>query len=131
MTKSLETLSKRLARAAEVWGAKSRLREKAGLSGSQLDGYIAQTNSPTLDVLDRIASALEVVAWQLIAPEDMPAAKVAPDLLEMLANASPEALQLVRLTLERFALGREEHAVSGQASQKSGNLFKDVKKKRP
>ena len=46
------------------------LADFAGVSRAQLFAVLAETTGPTVDWLAKIAAALEVEPWQLLAPVD-------------------------------------------------------------
>lgn len=79
MYKASKALAKALSEAVEERGRKEWLRKRAGVSASQIDGYIRAESSPSLDVICRLAAALDQEPWQLIMPagEDaVPASKL-------------------------------------------------------
>lgn len=104
LANSLKRLANILKTRAEERGFKTKLRESAGISASQLDGYISQAVCPSLDVFDRLAEALDREPWQLISPPDMPGRLIPIDILNALDRCTPQDFDALRLYL--FATGK-------------------------
>lgn len=70
MANSSELLQKALREATNRRGDIADLARKAGLKPPQMQRYISGDHVPSLDNLDRIASALGKEAWELIKPHE-------------------------------------------------------------
>jgi transcriptional regulator with XRE-family HTH domain len=92
------------------------LSEEAGLSASQLHGYLSGKNTPGLDVADRIANALKVSLSDLLEsgeePELEPWAQVPRPLLVALSQVHEKHYPIIQNFLESFTLERERSKVS-------------------
>ena len=78
--------------------ARSDLAKKAGISPKTLYNLLNGRHAPQLDVLTKIADALEVELWQLWLPEfpaDMAHDDTFPRLIETASKLTPAALKAV------------------------------------
>ena len=83
----------------------------AGLSPSQLSGYLSGKNTPGLDVADRIGDALGVPLRKLVdsgeVPEAEPWERVPKHLLVALSQVHSDHYPIILNFLESFTIERE------------------------
>lgn len=88
----------------------AELAKRAGISPKTLNNLLNGRHAPQLDVLAKIADALEIELWQLWLPEfpiDLKHDDTFPRLVQTASQLSPEALKAVaRVADLEFQAGR-------------------------
>lgn len=81
--------------------SKTELSRKSGISRTNLDHYIKETAIPRLDVIDKLASVLDIRPTQLIADVDRP---TSPETTDLIINEIYECILKLSKTQREIVL---------------------------
>lgn len=112
MSNSAKTLLDFLGRKKEERGFIATLARDSEITAPQLQKYFTGKNVPSLEVLDRIAEAMNKEAWELIRPPS----KIPTDLLASIERLDDSKYDLLRPIIaalleaqEELKLGKSNH----------------------
>lgn len=99
MTKATEILANYLKKALDRHGAKAELARKSGVHPNSIDSYLELKTSPTLEQVEKMASALGIQVWEVFKPDSAtPTQEFTPEivaLMRRIAKLNPAHRMLI------------------------------------